>query len=71
MTDAVKHGWNNHYRDYIEQFENAFAKYIGVKYALSLSSGTAALHLAVLGCDIGPGMRSSYPRLHLLLLQML
>ena len=55
VTDAVKHGWNNHYRDYIEQFENAFAKYIGVKYALSLSSGTAALHLAVLGCDIGPG----------------
>jgi perosamine synthetase len=51
VTDAVKNGWNFHYRDYIDTFE----KYIGVKYALALSSGTAALHVACLGCELGPG----------------
>ena len=55
VTDAVKNGWNFHYRDYIEKFEKAFATYIGVKYALALSSGTAALHLACIGCELGPG----------------
>lgn len=55
VMDAVKNGWNLHYRDYIEKFEKAFATYLGVKYALTLSSGTAALHLACLGCDIGQG----------------
>lgn len=55
VTDAVKNGWNFHYRDYIDRFEKAFAKYIGVKYALTVSSGTAALHLAMLGCGITKG----------------
>ncbi len=55
VTDAVRNGWNYHYRDYIEKFEKAFAKYLGVKYALTLSSGTAALHLACIGCELNPG----------------
>ncbi len=55
VTDAVKNGWNVHYRDYIDRFEKAFAAYIGVKYALALSSGTAALHVACLGCGVGCG----------------
>ena len=55
VTDAVKNGWNFHFRDYIERLENAFARYIGVKYALTLSSGTAALHMSMLGLGIGRG----------------
>ena len=55
VTNAVRNGWNFHYRDYIDRFEKAFTKYIGVTYALAVSSGTAALHLAMLGCDIGEG----------------
>jgi perosamine synthetase len=55
VTDAVKNGWNFHYRDYIEKFEAAFAKYIGVKYAIALSSGTGALHAGVLALGIGQG----------------
>lgn len=38
-----------------EKFEDAFAKYYGVKYALLFSSGTAALHASMIGCGFGPG----------------
>lgn len=39
----------------IEAFEQAIAKYTGAKYAVALSSGTAALHLAALAAGVGPG----------------
>lgn len=39
----------------VEAFEDAIAKYVGVKYAVAVSSGTAALHLAALAAGVGPG----------------
>jgi perosamine synthetase len=39
----------------LEEFEHAFAEYIGVPHAVALSSGTAGLHLALLALGIGPG----------------
>lgn len=39
----------------IPRFEQAFAKYIGCKYGVAVTSGTAALHLAVAAAGIGPG----------------
>lgn len=35
------------------EFEKKFAKKLGVKYACSVSSGTAGLHLAMLACGVG------------------
>jgi len=37
-----------------EAFEKAVAEYVGVKYALAVSSGTAALHLAALAAGVSP-----------------
>lgn len=36
----------------IEEFEKAFAAYIGCKYAVAVSNGTAALHLTALALDV-------------------
>ncbi|MBI2625287.1 MAG: UDP-4-amino-4,6-dideoxy-N-acetyl-beta-L-altrosamine transaminase [Candidatus Nealsonbacteria bacterium] len=39
----------------VEEFEKLLAKYCKAKYALAVSSGTAALHLAYLAAGIKPG----------------
>jgi UDP-4-amino-4,6-dideoxy-N-acetyl-beta-L-altrosamine transaminase len=39
----------------VAEFEEAFAKYVGAKYAVAVSSGTAALHAACFAIDIKPG----------------
>jgi dTDP-3-amino-3,4,6-trideoxy-alpha-D-glucose transaminase len=39
----------------LERFEDAFAEFCGTEYALGVSSGTAALELALRGLGIGPG----------------
>jgi dTDP-4-amino-4,6-dideoxygalactose transaminase len=40
---------------YVESFEKEFADYIGVKHAIGVNSGTAALHISIAALDIGPG----------------
>ncbi len=39
----------------IAEFETKFADYIGCKYAVAVSNGTAALHLSVLALGLRPG----------------
>ena len=39
----------------VAEFEKAFARYCGVKNAVAVNSGTAALHAAVASAGIGPG----------------
>ncbi len=39
----------------ISEFETRFAKYIGVKHAIAVNSGTAALHVALASLEIGAG----------------
>ncbi|MCH7412070.1 UDP-4-amino-4,6-dideoxy-N-acetyl-beta-L-altrosamine transaminase [Belliella sp. R4-6] len=41
----------------IKEFEEAFAKYIGVKYAVAVANGTAALHLNCLALGVQPGTK--------------
>jgi UDP-4-amino-4,6-dideoxy-N-acetyl-beta-L-altrosamine transaminase len=39
----------------VAEFEQAFASYIGVKHAVAVSNGTAALHLCALALDVKEG----------------
>ncbi len=39
----------------VDAFEQAFARYVGAGGAVGVGSGTAALHLALLACGVGPG----------------
>ena len=38
-----------------ERFETAIAQYAGVRYAVAVANGTAALHLVYLAMGVGPG----------------
>src|SRR3989344_2436559 len=55
INEALDTGWISSAGKFLEQFEKEFAKYIGTKYAVAVTSGTAALHLALLALKIGPG----------------
>lgn len=39
----------------VSRFEEDFATFCRTRHAVGASSGTAALHLALLGCGVGPG----------------
>jgi UDP-4-amino-4,6-dideoxy-N-acetyl-beta-L-altrosamine transaminase len=41
----------------IKEFENKFADYVGAKYAVAVTNGTAALHIAVLSLGLQKGDR--------------
>ncbi len=55
VTKAVSGGWISSSGSYVTEFERAFAKYLGVPDAVTVTSGTAALHLALVAAGIGPG----------------
>ncbi len=39
----------------VQQFERAFADYVGASHAVAVNSGTAALHLSLLAAGVGTG----------------
>src|SRR5688572_8407462 len=39
----------------IAEFEEAFARYVGSKYAIAIANGTAALHLCTLALNVKEG----------------
>ncbi|HVF79892.1 MAG TPA: DegT/DnrJ/EryC1/StrS family aminotransferase [Solirubrobacteraceae bacterium] len=54
VVDTYRSGWLS-MGPRIEEFEASFAEYVGVRHAIAVSSGTAALHLMCLASGIGPG----------------
>jgi dTDP-4-amino-4,6-dideoxygalactose transaminase len=54
VLNALRSGWIAPLGPDVEAFESEIAARVGVRHALALSSGTAALHLALLGIGAGP-----------------
>jgi len=63
VADCVQSGWISSAGSYIQKFEEEFAKYLKVKYAVTTTSGTTALHLALASLGIGPGHEVIIPAL--------
>jgi dTDP-4-amino-4,6-dideoxygalactose transaminase len=55
LREAVESNWIAPLGPQVDAFERELADVVGVPNALALSSGTAALHLALLVLGIGPG----------------
>lgn len=55
VLDAVESGWISSAGPYIKKFEDAYASWLGIKHAVTVVNGTAALHLSLAALDIGPG----------------
>ena len=54
VTEALRSGWLT-MGPRVAEFEEAFARYVGARHAVAVSSCTAALHLALEGLGVGPG----------------
>jgi len=54
-ADCIETGWISSAGSYIKRFEEEFARYLGVRFAITTTSGTTALHLALAALGIGPG----------------
>lgn len=55
VEEALRSGWISSAGKYIDLFEQQFAKYIGVKYAVTTTSGMSALHLAAVAIGLKTG----------------
>lgn len=55
LNDAVDSNWIAPLGPHVDAFEREIAETLGVRHAVALSSGTAALHLALLLAGVGPG----------------
>jgi dTDP-4-amino-4,6-dideoxygalactose transaminase len=54
VAETIRSGWLTT-GPRTAELEERFAEYVGARHAIALSSGTAALHLALLALDVGPG----------------
>lgn len=55
VVNALRSGWVAPLGPDVDAFEAEIAQRVGVAHGLALSSGTAALHLLLLGLGAGPG----------------
>lgn len=55
VIDAMRSGWVAPAGPDLNTFEDEVAERVGVAHAVALSSGTAALHLALVSWGVGPG----------------
>jgi perosamine synthetase len=55
VADAAARGWYERAGYHVQRFEEAFAGYLGVRYAMAVPHCTSAIHLALAGLGICEG----------------
>lgn len=55
VGECIRTGWISSLGKFVTQFEASFADFCGTRFGVSCSSGTTALHLALVALGIGPG----------------
>lgn len=55
VSDCLDTTWISSKGKYVDEFEDAFAKFLGAKYAISCSNGTVALHVPLIDLGIKEG----------------
>lgn len=55
IQDCIDTGWISSEGPFVKRFERSFAQRVGRKFGVAVSSGTAALDVAVAALEIGPG----------------
>ena len=63
VTECLDSTWISSKGEFIARFESEFARFIEAEYCLSVTNGTAALHLALEALGIGPGDEVIVPTL--------
>src|SRR5438270_7564021 len=54
VAEAVRSGWISSLGEHVTRFEERLAELCGVRQAVSVCNGTAALHLALLAAGVRP-----------------
>jgi perosamine synthetase len=55
LMDCIDTTYVSYVGQYVSRFEDAIRQFTGAKYAVAVSSGTAALHMALLLAEVAPG----------------
>jgi perosamine synthetase len=63
VMECLETSWISSIGRFIPLFESAVAQFCGARYAVAASSGTTALHLALLAMNVGPGDEVIVPTL--------
>tara|TARA_B100000029_G_scaffold516637_1_gene632042 strand:- start:9583 stop:11010 length:1428 start_codon:yes stop_codon:yes gene_type:complete len=63
VTDCIVSGWISSSGKYVEKFESLVAEVSNAKFGIATSSGTAALHLALLAAGVSRGDEVIVPAL--------
>ncbi len=63
VADAAANAWYQNANFYHKKFEDAFAAYLNVEYAIALPSCTSAIHLALAGLGISVGAEVIVPEI--------
>jgi perosamine synthetase len=55
VKECLDTAWVSYKGHFVAEFEEKFADYVGAKYAIAMSSGTAAIHMALRALECAPG----------------